>query len=385
MNVVFLSPSFPPNYYQFCTALKRAGANVLAVGDAPYDSLRPELKEALTEYYYEPNMVDYDALMRAIGYLTYRHGHIDRIDSNNEFWMGEEAEIRQDFNIFGQKPADVAINRHKMGMKRVYQANNIPCAAGEMIESEEGLRAFIKKNGYPVILKPDLGVGAAATYKVNNEEELAEIMPLIPDGYMVESCLFGNLVSFDGLTDREGNIMFYTSHNFNNGIMEVVTGHTSMHYYSSREIPEALKKVGFATVKAFGIKERFFHLEFFENKGQYFGLEVNIRTPGGFTTDMMNWACDFNVYQIWADLLVNNVNKIEYERRYHVAHASRRYGFNYRYSHEEIIAMLGDMCITAMEVPVALSGAMGDFVYMIRHPELPVLKEAIAKIEECWD
>ena len=36
---------------------------------------------------------------------------------------------------------------------------------------EEGKR-FIEKVGYPVVVKPDNGVGAAATYKISNEEEL---------------------------------------------------------------------------------------------------------------------------------------------------------------------------------------------------------------------
>lgn len=51
MNVVFLSPHFPPNFYNFCVRLREAGANVLGLADAPYESLRPELKSALTEYY----------------------------------------------------------------------------------------------------------------------------------------------------------------------------------------------------------------------------------------------------------------------------------------------------------------------------------------------
>lgn len=385
MNVVFLSPQFPPNYYQFCTALKAAGANVLAIGDSPYDSLSNELKGALTEYYYEPEMTNYDKLLRAIGYLTYRYGHIDRIDSNNEFWMGLEAQIRQDFNIDGQKTAAVDINRHKIGMKRVYQANNIPCADGGLATDADSIRAFAKKNGYPFILKPDLGVGAAATYKIHDEAELETIIPQLHEDYVFESCLTGNLVSFDGLVDRDGKIFFYTSHNFNNGIMEIVDGNMPMHYYNSREIPEKLREIGFATVKAFDIRERFFHCEFFENNGEYKAMEVNVRCPGGFTPDMMNWSCDFNIYQIWADMLVKGRSDLTYDRKYHVAHAARRYGFNYRYSHEELLAQLGGLCITHMEMPPAFSGAMGDYCYMIRTPDLATLHEAIAKVEECWD
>ncbi len=54
MNFVFLSPHFPPNYYKFAVALKNQGVTVLGLADENYDSLRPELKAALTEYYREP-------------------------------------------------------------------------------------------------------------------------------------------------------------------------------------------------------------------------------------------------------------------------------------------------------------------------------------------
>ena len=38
-NVIFISPNFPTNYWQFCRELKNNGMNVLGIGDAPYDGL----------------------------------------------------------------------------------------------------------------------------------------------------------------------------------------------------------------------------------------------------------------------------------------------------------------------------------------------------------
>ena len=96
MNVVYLSPHFPLHYHQFCRQLKQAGANVLGVGDAPEHTLRPEVRESLTEYYHMPDMHDYDALVRACGYYTHRYGKIDRFESLNEYWLGTEARIRDD-------------------------------------------------------------------------------------------------------------------------------------------------------------------------------------------------------------------------------------------------------------------------------------------------
>ena len=111
MNVLVLSPHFPPNFQRFCTALIEAGASVLGIGDAPYDSLGRDLKAALREYFHLDNMTSYEALLRAAAFLTHRHGKIDRIESHNEHWLGLEARLRQDFNVFGQKPSDLDLNR----------------------------------------------------------------------------------------------------------------------------------------------------------------------------------------------------------------------------------------------------------------------------------
>ena len=66
MNIVFLSPHFPPNYYPFSVHLRRWGANVLGIADLPYDQLRPELRAALTEYYRVDDLHNYDQLLRAL-------------------------------------------------------------------------------------------------------------------------------------------------------------------------------------------------------------------------------------------------------------------------------------------------------------------------------
>ena len=67
MNFIFISPQFPPIYWNFCDRLRRNGVNVLGIGDSPYDSLSDGLKGALTEYYRVENMEDYDQMYRAVG------------------------------------------------------------------------------------------------------------------------------------------------------------------------------------------------------------------------------------------------------------------------------------------------------------------------------
>lgn len=382
MNVVFVSPNFPPTFYHFCTSLRSAGATVLGIGDAPFEALQPELQTALNGYYRVHDMTDYGAMLRACGFLTHEYGKIDRIESHTEFWLGIDARLREDFNVFGQKPADLEVNRRKSGMKARFQAAGVPCAAGIIADEPEAVRRFVDRHGLPVIFKPDQGVGAAGTFKVLDQTQLDDALRSLPQGYLVETVLTGDLLSFDGLTNRHGDIVFWTAHEFSEGIMEIVSERRPMHYHSLREIPETLEALGRRAVAAFDIRERFFHIEFFRrDEDSYFALEVNVRPPGGFTVDMMNYACDIDLFQWWADLVVHDRREFSFERKYHVAHVARRRGIRYRLSHDELMARLGPLVIEVREVPEALSDAMGDTAYLLRTPHLEELREAIGAVE----
>ena len=130
MNIVYLSPHFPAHYFRFCCHLKSAGANVLGIGDVPFDSLEADLKNCLTEYYRVTDMRDTGGLIRACGYYTHRYGKIDRFESLNEFWLETEARIRDDFNVFGIRAGQIDFIRRKSRMKEKFRQAGVPVAAG---------------------------------------------------------------------------------------------------------------------------------------------------------------------------------------------------------------------------------------------------------------
>ena len=166
MNVVFLSPHFPQNFFQFLVRLREAGANPLAIADEPWERLRPELREALAEYYRVGDMHRYDELLRGIAYLTFRHGKIDRLDSMSEYWLETEARLREDFNVWGLRPADLEVIQRKTGMKSLFAKAGVPAAPAHLVRDPEAARAFVRQVGYPLVAKPDIGVGASRTWKL---------------------------------------------------------------------------------------------------------------------------------------------------------------------------------------------------------------------------
>ena len=89
MNIVLLSPHLPPPMTSFCVRLREAGAMVLGIADAPYDSL-------------------------------------------NEYWLETEAWLRTEFNISGIKADEIDRIKRKSHMKRVFERPGIPVPAGRV-------------------------------------------------------------------------------------------------------------------------------------------------------------------------------------------------------------------------------------------------------------
>jgi len=384
MNVVFLSPHFPPHYHRFCLNLKAAGANVLGIGDEPYDNLSPEVRTALTEYYRIADMHDYDELVRACGFFTHRYGKIDRLDSLNEYWLSTEARLRDDFNIFGIRGTEIDFIRRKSRMKAKFREAGVAVARGQIVRTVDDAQSLIRETGYPVIAKPDGGVGAIATYRLNGNQDLAEFFETRPDtDYIMEEFISGTIYSFDGLADRSGNPVFHTAHTFSQGIMETVNEARHLYYYSLRDIPAGLEKIGRECLRAFNVRERFFHIEFFQTAGdQYVSLEVNMRPPGGYTTDMFNYACDIDIYRIWAELLVHNRTAVNYTREYHCCYASRKFNLRYAHSHEAILERYGTFMVQIESVPGVFSSALGDIGYIFRSQSLDEMLEIVRFIHQ---
>jgi len=386
LNIVFLSPHFPPNFYLFCVHLRQLGANVLGVADTPWKDLRPELRDALTGYF-RTDMSNYDQLLRACGYFIHQYGRLDRVESHNEYWLETEARLREDFNISGVRPDKIAEVTLKAKMKEGFRRADIAVAKGKLVSNLKEARDFSGEIGFPVVLKPDRGVGAASTFRVNDHQELQQVFAKkLPANFIMEEFIQGVIHSFDGLTDRDGRIVFCASHVFSQGIMETVNEDRDLFYYSQREIPADLEAAGRRAVAAFNIREKFFHIEFFRTvpDDRIVAIEVNMRPPGGLSMDMFNFANDIDLYREWANIVVHNQFSAEYHRPYHCAYIGRKIGKHYLHDHAEIMMTHGNLIVHHEVIHSVFSAAIGDFGYLARGRDTEELV-ALAKFIQATD
>lgn len=377
-NFIFISPAFPGNYENFCAALKADGVNVLGIGDTPYDALSDRLKSSLTEYYRVDDMENYDEMFRAVAFLSFHHGKIDWLESNNEYWLEQDARLREDFHITtGLQPKDMAAIKYKSKMKQGYKKAGIPAARWHLVHDLKSAQTFIQEVGYPVIVKPDCGVGASDTWKIHDEQELKSFfcnLPSIP--YIMEEFVPGEICSFDAIVNSKGTILFETGNITPASIMDCVNNHDTIRFYIVNRLADDLRACGHAAVKAFRIRSRFVHLEFFRltedhaylgKKGTVVALEVNMRPSGGPTPDMINYANSTDCYQHYADMMV-------YDRLLHTTKATpcfcafvgRWKELAYVHSHQEVIDRFSEQLKTAEELPEVLAHGMGNFMYLAK-------------------
>ncbi len=394
MNFVFISPNFPRTYWNFCDRLRRNGVTVLGIGDCPFEQLEPGLRNALAEYYRVDTLEDYDQVFRACAYFSFKHGKIDWLESNNEYWLEQDARLRTDFNITtGVDTAGVAAFKSKSGMKAYYAKAGVPTARCHRVTDQAAAEAFIGEVGWPVIVKPDNGVGAAHTYKLENEADLAAFFAEKPDvDYVMEEFIWGDIRSYDAIMNSRCEPLIESTGVFPPSIADIVNEQGDLAYYVADRVPEALADMGRRTAKAFGAASRFVHLEFFEltrpkpglgDVGDFVGLEVNMRPAGGYTPDMINFAHSTDVYQIWADMVAFDERREQPGGTDHFcAYASRRDSARYVHSHEEVMARYGGQMAMCERMPDALSDAMGNQMYTIHAADEQAAKEFIRFVGE---
>ena len=386
MNFVMISPHFPANFETFAVRLRESGFNTLGITDTPYEQLSEGLRNSLTEYYRVDNMEDYEQVYRAVGYFAHKYGRIDRVESHNEYWLELDAKLRTDFNVSGYKNEDMLAIKTKAQMKEVFRKAGLKVAKGRVFKDDEDARKLAKELKFPVIIKPNSGVGASDTYKIKSADELEAFFGYknAHVEYIMEEFIEGDIVTFDGLTDKDGNIVFYSSLEYSEVVLDTVEKDNDMFYYVPREIKQDLVKLGEKCVEAFKVRERFFHFEYFRVKktGELMPLEINCRPPGGLTIDMWNYANDFDVFKEYANIVKENKFYSNITHPWNVVYISRKANKNYKHSIDEVCQKYAGNIISVQTVPGVFAKIMGEHGILARTETMEQMHEIVRFAQE---
>lgn len=383
MNYIVTSPYYPQNFQNFTHRLHQAGVNVLGIGQEPYEQLNPELKASLTEYFRVDDMENLDEVTRAVAFFFHKYGPIDRLESHNEYWLEQDAALRTQFNIPGVKSHDLVKTKFKSEMKRHFQEAGVPVVPGLAVHSIQEAEAAKATLGLPLIAKPDNGVGAAATYKLLNEEDWRYFITHwdMTTVYFLEQFVNYDVVcTYDGLIDQNGDIVFETSLTYYYPPLDLVLKRLDNAFLIEREIDPLLRKYGQQMIKTFGMKERFFHIELFKTPdNDYIAIEYNNRPAGGFAVDVYNYGHQIDLYQWWADIVTQTNRPLQTPHGQYCLAIARRdeHAQHYIHTEDDIYARYGHAIHTKERIPVAFADLLGDTLYIITTKERHEVDEMV--------
>lgn len=385
MNYLLVSPNFPISQEFFAKGLKEKGINVLGVGSESYDALSQTLKDNLVEYFRVNDLEDYEEVFRAVAFLTYKHGKIDRIESNNEYWLELDARLREDFNVYGVKPKQLELTKYKSKMKTMFKEAGARVAKGYAANNKEELNGILKKLELPLIAKPDNGVGSANTYKLLTQRDVEEFINEWNEkvSYFFEEFVEnGVLCTYDGLINQYGDIVFETSFIYTQPTLDLVNNELDYANIIEPNIDSKLKELGQRIVYKFGMRERFFHIEFFRlPDSEYIALEYNNRIAGGTCIDLYNYSYNISLYEIYADIVLDKKIKDIVTNKYTLS-LSRRNRYQYKNSLEDIKAKYSYSIRMITTVPEVFSAAMGNTIIIISVENKEQITEVMNYVHE---
>lgn len=368
MNFIVISPNYPQNFQEFSVSLARKGFTVLGIGNENYDELSEKVKNSLREYYKVSDLHNLDEVKRGVAFFFHKYGVIDRIESQNEYWMELDAQIRTQFNVPGLKMNDLSKTRKKSEMKKLFEQAEVPVVPGFLVNEKSDIQKAVDKLSLPLIAKPDTGVGAAATYKLETNNDVLEFEnqfnPEIP--YFLEPFITGDIVTYDGLLDQEGNIVFESGMIYSATPLQLLTKEKDIAYFVTKDIEPELRVLGKKIIKQFKMAERFFHLEFFKRAdGSYITIEYNNRPPGSYAVDMYNYGYSRSLFDDYADI-VNGDDFIQKEDNgKECLMITRRFDIDYKVSEEEIYSRYHSNLVARLENPFAFRDLQGDVTYIV--------------------
>jgi hypothetical protein len=175
-HVVFVAPRFLDNTNRYVRAFAALDDVTLSVISADPESAIPaEIRPRVAAHYAVTDVLDGAQLTAAAGALSRHVGRIDRLTGALEQLQMPMAQAREALGIEGINTAVARNFRDKDRMKEVLRAHGVPVARSALVRSTRELALFVGHVGYPVIVKPQAGLGSRATFRVESSEDLAAL------------------------------------------------------------------------------------------------------------------------------------------------------------------------------------------------------------------
>ncbi|HEV2451378.1 MAG TPA: hypothetical protein VGS62_05585 [Streptosporangiaceae bacterium] len=395
MNVVFVEPFFPASQRQFARALAEAGATVTGIGESPVEMLDDQLKGWLHHYEQVSSVTDVDAMIQKVRWVQDKLW-VDRLEATIEAHTLPAAQVREACSIPGTSVRTTWLCRDKPSMKQALREAGVPTAASAAADSAAEVHAFAEWVGFPLILKPRSGAGAADTTRVDSPAELEHALGVFGGrgvgSIAVEEFIEGHEGFYDTITTGGRVAMDFVSHYYPNVLDAMRTRWISPQFVSTNRmdtVPEygELRDLGGRVISALGIETSATHMEwFFGPKGLKFS-EIGCRPPGVGAWDLYSAGNDIDIYREWANAIISGGTSGTPSRRYASGIVALRPDHDGQISGYsgvgELQQQYGEWVLDAHLPPPGTptqpveAGYMANAYVRMRHPDYDALREML--------
>lgn len=175
-HVVFIAPRFLENTNRYVAAFAALdGITLSLVSSDPAEAIPAPLRPRITGHYQIDDCLDAAQLTVAVRALAGEFGRVDRFCGVLEELQLPMAEVRDELGIEGLSAATARNFRDKDRMKAVLRTAGVPVARSLLAHSRDEIAAFVARVGFPVIVKPQAGLGSRGTMRVETVEDLAAL------------------------------------------------------------------------------------------------------------------------------------------------------------------------------------------------------------------
>jgi formate-dependent phosphoribosylglycinamide formyltransferase (GAR transformylase) len=399
MNVIFVEPAFPYYQREFARGLAAAGARVCGVGERPAHALDPQLRQWLADYEQVHSVVDEAALLGAVRRIQSRLW-VDRLEATIEAHILPVARVREASGIPGTSVRTAWLCRDKPAMKQALREAGVPCAQSTSAGDERTVLEFAARVGFPLILKPRAGAGAAGTIRVDTPAELARAIAAagVERGasIAVEEFIEGHEGFIDTISIHGQVAHEFISHYFPGVLVAMRERWISPQIVATNR----LDAPGYAEVRAMtrrvievlGIGTSATHMEwFFGPKGLKFS-EIGCRPPGVGQWDVYAAGNEFDIYREWGMAIVHGRPLQMPTRRYACGMIALRPDRDGRIAGyegaERVWAKFGEWIVASHLPPPGTptqpveAGYMANAWLRLRHPDYDYLRLMLDAIGE---
>jgi D-alanine-D-alanine ligase-like ATP-grasp enzyme len=361
----------------------------------PRRGLPADIDRMLAGHWQVSNALDPESLLAGVRGVAGQMGGIDRLLGTLEQLQVPLGWVRDRLGLGGLGEQAAMNFRDKSRMKTVLRAAGVPCARHRLATSVDEALAFVATVGYPVVGKPPDGAGSKATYRIETEAQLRDVLQGIPPSpekpYMFEEFMTGEEHSFDAVNIGSETVWHSLTHYSPTPLHVMETPWIQWTVLLPREIDhpryDEIRRVGKQALKALGMGTGLSHMEWFRRPdGSVAVSEVGARPPGSQICSLIGYANDIDFYAAWARLVTTD-QFTKPERKFAVGCAYLRGQGTGRVSRvegvEDAKRDLGHLIVEAKlpQIGQAPSGTYdGEGYVILKHPSTEVVERALKRL-----